>query len=254
MASDGLAMKQALDDRAQALRELAAMKAEHGGGGGGGRLRAAVFGINDGLVSNASLVVGVAAATGRQAVILAGVAGLVAGAFSMGAGEYISVRTQRELFEARIASERRRLREQAAAERHEVAVIFRAKGLAAQDAERVADHVMADPEVALDFMAREELGLNPEDLGSPMGVAISSFLAFSVGAVVPLVPYVVLDGSAALLAALVLAGIALLAVGAATARLSERSLLLGAARSLAVGTMATAVTYVVGRVVGTVVH
>jgi vacuolar iron transporter family protein len=249
------ALPQPSGDRAQAQRELAAMKAEHGGGSGGGRLRAAVFGINDGLVTNASLVVGVAAAaTGRQAVILAGVAGLVAGAFSMGAGEYISVRTQRELFEARIASERRRLREHAAAERHEVAVIFRAKGLAAQDAERVAEHVMADPEVALDLMAREELGLNPEDLGSPTGVAISSFLAFAIGGAAPLLPYIVLDGSAAMLAALVLAGIALVAVGAATARLSERSLLLGALRSLAVGGLATAVTYLVGRVVGTVVR
>ncbi len=180
-------------DRADAVRELAAMKAEHTAGYGGGRLRAAIFGINDGLVTNASLVVGMAAAdTTRQAIILAVVAGLVAGAFSMAAGEYISVRTQRELFESLIAGERRQLKEEPEAERHEAEVIFPANGLPRHDAERVAAHIMANPEVALDMMAREELGLNPDDLGSPSGVAISSFTSFAFGAGVPLVPYVVL--------------------------------------------------------------
>ena len=136
------------------------------------QLRAAVFGANDGLVSNAALVIGVAAAEpGRQMVLLAGIAGLVAGAFSMAAGEYISMRVQREVFESRIALERREIGRAPAAEREEVSVIFQAKGLPQADAERVADHVMADPDVALDLMAREELGLNPDDLGSPWGAA-----------------------------------------------------------------------------------
>ena len=135
-------------------------------------LHAAIFGINDGLVTNASLVVGVAAAEpGRQVVILAGTAGLVAGAFSMAAGEYISMSVQREMFESQIALERRELHDDPEGERAEVAVIFRAKGLPAEDADRIADHVMAQPEVALDLMAREELGLNPDDLGSPWGAA-----------------------------------------------------------------------------------
>src|SRR5690242_17961793 len=182
--------------RREALKKLSQMKEQHGRGTGGGRLRAAIFGINDGLVTNASLVVGVAAADpGRQVVILAGIAGLVAGAFSMAAGEYISMSVQREVFESQIALERRELREEPDHEREEISVMFRAKGLPDSDAERIADHVMSQPEVALDLMAREELGLNPDDLGSPWGAATSSFIAFAVGASVPLLPYIVLGGT-----------------------------------------------------------
>src|SRR5215468_10565377 len=191
--------------RQDAMRELLRMKEHHARSSGGGRLRAAVFGVNDGLVTNASLVVGVAAADpGRHVVILAGIAGLVAGAFSMAAGEFISMSVQRELFEAQIALERKELQEDPEGERHEVAVMFRAKGIDAEDAERIADKVMAQPEVALDLMAREELGLNPDDLGSPWGAAMSSFLAFAAGAVIPLVPYALLSGSAAMLVSLAL--------------------------------------------------
>ena len=138
--------------REQALRDLQQLKEHHSGtASGGGRLRAAIFGINDGLVTNASLVVGVAAAEpGRQVVILAGIAGLVAGAVSMAAGEYISMSVQREVFESEIAREGRELRDSPAAEREEVAVMFRAKGLPDEDAERIADHVMEEPSVALD--------------------------------------------------------------------------------------------------------
>lgn len=240
--------------REQALRQLHQMKEHHTRGTAGGRLRAAIFGMNDGLVTNASLVVGVAAAEpGRQVVVLAGIAGLVAGAFSMAAGEYISMTVQREMFESQIALERRELEEDPEWEHEEVAIIFRAKGLPADDAERIADHVMAQPEVALDLMAREELGLNPDDLGAPWGAASSSFASFALGAVVPLLPYIFLGGAPALIAALVLAGLTILVVGGLTARLSYRSPWFGGARALLIGAVATSVTYVVGRLVGVAV-
>jgi len=241
--------------RAAALRELASMKEHHARGTGGGRLRAAIFGINDGLVTNASLVVGVAAARtdDKGVVVLAGIAGLVAGAFSMAAGEFISMSVQREMFEAQIALERRELIDDPEGERREVAVIFRAKGLPEEDAERIAEHVMAQPDVALDLMAREELGLNPDDLGSPWGAALSSFVAFATGAAIPLLPYIVTGGATALLAALVLAGLVLVSVGGLTARLSQRGVAFGALRALVIGAVATGVTYVVGRLVGVAV-
>jgi VIT1/CCC1 family predicted Fe2+/Mn2+ transporter len=230
------------------------MKEQHSQGTSGGRLRAAIFGINDGLVTNASLVAGVAAAEpGRQVVILAGIAGLVAGAVSMAAGEFISMTVQREMFESQIALERRELEDDPEGERHEVAVIFRAKGLGVDDAERIADSVMDEPEVALDLMAREELGLNPDDLGSPWGAAVSSFVAFACGAAVPLVPYIVLSGLTAMLASLALAGVVMMSVGGLTARLSHRSAVFGALRALLIGALATGVTYVVGRIVGVAV-
>jgi VIT1/CCC1 family predicted Fe2+/Mn2+ transporter len=241
--------------RARAQQELAAMKAEHEDTSRGGRMRAAVFGLNDGLVTNASLVVGVAAAnTGKASVILAGVAGLVAGAVSMAAGEYISVGTQRELFESRLEAERRQLRERPEAERREATIIFRAKGVPAEDAERLADQVMADPEVALDLMAREELGLIPEDLGSPITVALSSFISFSIGAALPLLPFLMLDGTAAMICALILAAAALAALGAITARLSGRSVMRGIMRAVAIGALGTGVTYLIGRAIGSVIQ
>lgn len=230
------------------------MKEHHAQGTAGGRLRAAIFGMNDGLVTNASLVIGVAAAApDRKAVLLAGIAGMVAGAFSMAAGEYISMSVQREMFEAQIALERQELLDDPEGERHEVAVIFRAKGLPVEDAERIADHVMQQPEVALDLMAREELGLNPDDLGSPWGAASSSFLAFALGAVVPLLPFVVSEGGTAMLVSLALAAVVLAVVGGFTARLSQRAPVFGAGRALVIGGIATGVTYVVGRAVGVAV-
>jgi VIT1/CCC1 family predicted Fe2+/Mn2+ transporter len=171
----------------------------------------------------------------------------------MAAGEYISMTVQREMFESQIALERRELEEDPEWEHEEVAIIFRAKGLPVEDAERIADHVMAQPEVALDLMAREELGLNPDDLGSPWGAASSSFVSFALGAVVPLLPYIFLGGASALIAALVLAGLTILVVGALTARLSMRSPWFGGARALLIGAVATSITYVVGRLVGVAV-
>jgi VIT1/CCC1 family predicted Fe2+/Mn2+ transporter len=239
--------------REAARQRLKAMQEEHAStaGASGGRLRAAVFGVNDGLVSNAALVIGVAAAEpGRQMVLLAGIAGLIAGAFSMAAGEYISMRVQREVFEARIALERHEIARMPAAEREEVSVIFQAKGVPPADAERVADHVMADPDVALDLMAREELGLNPDDLGSPSGAGIFSFLAFSAGAIVPILPYLLADGATALLIAVGITALGLFAVGYTTAQLTDRPHLWGGIRMMLIGGVATGVTYLVGRVLG----
>src|SRR5213075_1337887 len=149
----------------------------HRGLGGGGNLRAAVFGVNDGLVSNASLILGIAGANPDPHVVLsAGVAGMAAGAFAMAAGEYVSVRSQRELFEYQIALERAELKEYPDAEAQELALIYKAKGLSGSEAQRVAKKLVSDPEHALDTLAREELGLNPDELGSPWGAAISSLL------------------------------------------------------------------------------
>ncbi len=240
-------------NRARALAELERIRGENVGAPGakGGWLRASVFGINDGLLSNLSLVAGVsAAATDRGFILLAGVAGLVAGAFSMGAGEYVSVRAQREVFESLIARERWLLRHRPDLERQEVAVIYRAKGIPPADAERLADQIMTDPEIALDLMAREELGLDPDQLGSPWGAAIGSFVSFSLGAAVPLVPYLFMNVASALVTALILCGIAVFAVGALTARLSGRPALIGGGRMLLIGALAAAVTYLVGHLVG----
>jgi VIT1/CCC1 family predicted Fe2+/Mn2+ transporter len=236
---------------ARAREELERIKSHHSRSGRGGALRAGVFGINDGLVSNFSLVLGVAAANpGPQFVLLAGVAGLIAGAFSMAAGEYVSMRVQREVFEAQIALERQEIEEQPERERQEVEVILRAQGIPPEDAEPLSEKVMADPEVALDLMARQELGLNPDELGSPWGAAISSFISFSVGALIPILSYVLPVGALALAFSIGLSALALFAVGAATARLSDRPLLWGGFRMLLIGGLAASVTYGIGHLLG----
>jgi vacuolar iron transporter family protein len=217
----------------------------------GGSLRAAVFGANDGLVSNFALIMGVAGGTGDPGVIvLAGVAGLVAGAGSMAAGEWVSVRSQRELFEREIAVERWELAEFPDDERHELELIYEAKGLDADAAQALAAKIMADPEVALDTLAREELGLNPDDLGSPWGAAISSFLAFAAGAIVPLVPFLFAAGPAALVASAVLAAAALATVGALISIFTGRSAWRSALRMVLIGGGAALVTYAIGSLVG----
>ncbi len=157
---------------------------------GGGNLRAAVFGVNDGLISNASLILGVAGANADAAtILLTGVAGLVAGAFSMAAGEYVSVRSQREMYEYQIGLERDELAEYPDEEAHELALIYEARGMGSAEALRMATQIIADPERALDTLAREELGLNPEDLGSPWGAALFSFISFALGSAIPLLPF-----------------------------------------------------------------
>ena len=223
----------------------------HSGLAGGGNLRAAVFGVNDGLISNASLILGVAgAAADHTVIILTGVAGLVAGAFSMAAGEYVSVRSQREMYEYQIGLERDELAEYPEEEAHELALIYEARGIAPDEAQSMARQVITDPERALDTLAREELGLNPEDLGSPWGAALSSFVSFASGSAIPLAPYLLGLGDASLPAAIGLTAVTLFVVGATLSLFTGRSALASGARMLAIGAAAGGVTYCIGRILG----
>lgn len=223
----------------------------HRGLGGGGNLRAAVFGINDGLVSNASLIFGIAGASSdAKTVLLTGIAGLTAGAFAMATGEFVSVRSQRELFEYQIGLERDELAEYPAAEAQELALIYEAKGLSSKEAHRVAKQLVADPEHALDTLAREELGLNPDELGSPWGAALSSLLSFALGAAIPLAPFIGGGGGNALLIAGLLTALALFAVGATLSLFTGRGAFRSGARMLLLGALAACVTFAVGRMFG----
>ncbi len=217
-----------------------------------GSLRAAVFGASDGLVSNTALVMGFAGSGQPQStVLLAGVAGLLAGAFSMAAGEYVSVASQRDIFSRELSMEARELKEKPDEEKRELELIYRAKGLDKEMARQTADRIMADPDVALDTLAREELGLDPGDLGSPVKVAASSFAAFAVGAIFPVIPWLFAGGTTALIISIVLASVALLAVGGTVGRLSGLGITRSALRQFAVGAGAAAVTFILGRLVGT---
>jgi VIT1/CCC1 family predicted Fe2+/Mn2+ transporter len=223
----------------------------HQAGGQSGTFRAAVFGINDGLVSNLSLVMGVAGASpGPRFVLLAGVAGLLAGAFSMAAGEYVSMSAQRELFENQIAIERQELAEDPQGEQRELELIYENKGLPEDAAMKLASRMMADPALALDTHAREELGLDPQSLGSPWGAAMSSFTAFIAGAIIPVAPFLFFSGHKAFMMSLILSGIALLAVGTAVSSFTGRSKWVGALRMLVIGSLAAAITYGIGNLVG----
>ncbi len=225
----------------------------HHGQRGGGALRAAVFGVNDGLISNASLILGVAGAGPEPDIILlSGVAGLLAGAFSMAAGEYVSVRAQREYFEYQIALEREELAEYPMEEVAELAMIYTAKGLPRAEADRLAGQLLGDPDQALDTLAREELGLNPGELGSPWTAALASFLAFSAGALIPLLPYLLLSGELALVGTLGVTGLALFGVGATISLFTGRHALHGGGRMLLIGALAGAATWTIGRALGVV--
>jgi len=223
------------------------------GTGKTGTLRAAIFGVNDGLVSNAALIMGFAGADQpRSVILLAGISGLLAGAFSMAAGEYISMRIQREVLERMLHLEAHELgAEDLSEETAELTQIYRRKGLSDELARRVAEEVMKDPEVALETHAREELGIDPkEGLGSPVGAAASSFGMFAVGAIIPLIPFLFVGGTSGVLISAGLTAIALATVGALTSRLTGRSALVSALRMLAIGGGAAIVTYVIGSLVG----
>jgi VIT1/CCC1 family predicted Fe2+/Mn2+ transporter len=217
-----------------------------------GTLRAAIFGINDGLVSNFSLIMGFAGAgVDKSVILLAGIAGLLAGAFSMGAGEYISMKVQREVYERLIHLEAHELAMEPDEEREELAEIYVRKGIPAELAGRLAESIMADPELALDTHAREELGLDPEQgLGSPWGAAASSFLTFSFGALVPLAPLLFASGVGATVASAIVAGLTLAGVGAAMSILTGKSAFTSGLRQLAVGAIAAAITYGIGSALG----
>lgn len=226
----------------------------HRGGGRAGSIRAAIFGMNDGLVSNLSLILGVAGAQVEQrTVVVTGFAGLLAGAFSMAAGEYTSVASQRDLLARQVEMERREIAEAPEEEAAELALIFKQKGLSTEQASRTAAEILKNPESALDTLVREELGLDPEDLGSPMGAALSSFAMFTVGALVPLLPFLLLSGGAAAITSAALAGIVLAGVGGLVGFLSGTSVVRSAGRMVGLAALAAGVTWLVGRLFGAAV-
>ncbi|MEY2989421.1 MAG: hypothetical protein RLZZ163_337, partial [Actinomycetota bacterium] len=183
-------------------------------------------------------------------VLFAGLAGLLAGAFSMAAGEYVSMASQRDLFKREIDLERRELIEKPEEERLELELIYRAKGLSKEQAKEISTQIMSDPETALDTLAREELGLDPDELGSAWKAAISSFIAFAIGASVVVIPYALLSGLPAFILAIVLALLGMIVVGGTVGWLSGRGIVFSAARQTLWGVGAAAVTYVVGSLVG----
>lgn len=222
----------------------------HHNGPAGNALRAAVFGVNDGLVSNAALIYGVAgAAQEPRLILLTGIAGLLAGACSMAAGEYISVRSQREMYEYQIGLERDELETYPDEEAAELALIYAAKGMPQEEAKRVADTLMKDPERALDTLSREELGLDPNELGSPWQAAIASFTAFTAGAALPLLPFIV-AADEALTLSIALTALGLFAVGASMSLFTGRHAVLSGLRMLGIGGAAGLATYFLGTWLG----
>ncbi len=232
-------------------RDVAARERWHRSGRSG-TLRAVIFGVSDGLVSNLALVMGVAGAAGERGsfILLAGIAGLLAGAFSMAAGEYISMQSQRELFERQIALERAEMEAMPEEEEAEMAALYRAKGFRDDEAKAIAHRLFEDPERALDQLIREELGLDPDELGSPIGAAGGSFVAFAIGAFVPVLPYLLMTGMTAFVVSIGLSVVALFAVGAGVSLLTGRGVLFSGARQVGIGAAAAIVTFVVGSVIG----
>lgn len=223
----------------------------HGTGMAGNNLRAAVFGINDGLVSNASLIMGMAGASSSNSIIiLAGIAGLLAGAFSMAAGEYISVRSQREMFEYQIGLEKKELELYPKEETAELALIYHARGLPKDEAKKVAEILMQNPEHALDTLAREELGINPDEMVSPIGACISSFFSFAIGACIPLAPFLFKDYWETLPVSIGVTCLSLFIVGAILSLFTGRNAIWGGLRMLAIGVSASVITYYIGSLLG----
>ncbi len=222
----------------------------------GGNLRATVFGINDGLLANASLVMGVSGASGASAIVLiTGAAGLLAGALSMAAGEYVSVRSQREMYEYQIALEKAEIAEYPEEEAEELALIYAARGMPLEQARDVCQKLIARPHDALDVLAREELGISVDTLGSPSGAAVASFLSFAVGAAVPLLPFVFgWVGGPAVVAAAVLTAATLFGVGLAISLFTGRHAVRGGLRMVLIGAAAAALTYALGRALGLALH
>ena len=219
---------------------------------GGNTLRAAVLGANDGLVSNLSLVAGVAgAASDTRTLLVTGLAGLVAGACSMAMGEWLSVTSSRELYGAQIAAEQDELQQAPDEEKEELILIYQSKGLPEAQARALAERLMARPDTALDTLAREELGIDPQELGGSAGAAAAvSFGLFALGALFPVAPLLFLDGRAALLAAIASSTLALFAIGAATSLFTGRHPLFAGGRQVAIGLAAAGVTYGIGALIG----
>ena len=233
--------------------ELAQIEGRHRGGSNA--LRAAVLGANDGLVSNLSLIAGVAGANlSSHAVLITGIAGLIAGACSMAMGEWLSVNSARELAQAQIDVEAEELRTFPEEEKEELALIYQAKGLTEHQAKLLSERIFGDKRAALDTLAREELGIDPNELGgSAWTAAVTSFLLFAGGAAMPILPFAVLSGNAAVWAGAVLSGAVMFLIGAATSLFTGRGVLFSGIRQLAVGLAAAAVTYGIGRLIGVAV-
>jgi VIT1/CCC1 family predicted Fe2+/Mn2+ transporter len=232
-------------------RQFASLEGRHSAGGGNA-LRAAVLGANDGLVSNFSLVMGVAgAAFSADALLLTGLAGLLAGACSMALGEWLSVQNARELYQQQIATERDELEAVPDEEVEELVLIYRAKGLDEPRARAMAENIMADKDHALDTLVREELGIDPDDLGgSAWLAAVTSFVVFAIGAFLPVLPFLFLDGRAAVVACALLSAAGLFLIGALVTLFTGRGLLYSGLRQLAFGLGAAAITYALGDLLG----
>jgi VIT1/CCC1 family predicted Fe2+/Mn2+ transporter len=230
---------------------LARLEGRHRGTAGNA-LRAAVLGANDGLVSNLSLVMGIAGATtGERTILLTGLAGLVAGACSMAMGEWLSVASSRELYEKQIATEAAELEQSPEEEKEELALIYQAKGLSEEEARALAGRLLSQKDVALDTLVREELGIDLKKLGgSAWAAAGTSFVLFALGAIFPVAPFFFLGGFTAILASLAFSGLALATVGAGTSLFTGRDVLFSASRQLAIGYAAALVTYGIGRLAG----
>ena len=228
-------------------------RTERGRGGlGGNALRAAVLGANDGLVSNLSLVMGVAGAQLSSATILVtGIAGLLAGALSMAMGEWISVQSSRELYAHQIDVERLEIATMPELETEELVLIYRAKGVPAAEARTLAERIMSDEDTALDAMAREELGIDPDELGGSAAVAaVASFVPFTLGAAVPVLPFVFLSGTAATVTSVAASAGGLFLLGSAISLLTHRGVVRTGMRQLLIGLAAAAITFAIGRLVG----
>ncbi|HTT70335.1 MAG TPA: VIT1/CCC1 family protein [Anaeromyxobacteraceae bacterium] len=236
-------------------RALIASRERWHQGGRAGSIRAAIFGMNDGLLSNLSLILGVAGAgVAPGTVLVTGFAGLLAGSFSMAAGEYTSVASQRDLLARQVALEKREIEAAPEEEAAELALIFKQKGLSTEQASRTASEILKNPDSALDTLVREELGLDPADLGSPLAAASSSFVMFSLGAFIPILPFFLASGSHAAAASAGLALAVLAGVGALVGFLSGTSLWRSVGRMVGLAALAAGVTYGVGRLFGAAIR
>jgi VIT1/CCC1 family predicted Fe2+/Mn2+ transporter len=222
---------------------------------GGNALRAAVLGANDGLCSNLSLVMGVAGATvDHRTILLTGIAGLLAGACSMAMGEWVSVTSARELAEREVRIERSELEESPEEEREELQLIYEAKGLSPREAHEVSSQLIRDPKTALDALAREELGIDPAELGGSAWVAAAtSFFLFAIGAIVPVLPFFFMTGMRATEASVAAGGVGLFAMGAAITLFTGRSVFFSGGRQLLLGFAAAGATFAIGRLIGVAV-
>ena len=238
-------------DGGMAGPELARLEGRHRSAGGNA-LRAAVLGANDGLVSNFSLVMGVAGADlANQTILLTGVAGLLAGAISMALGEWISVQSSRELYQKQIATEREEIEQSPQEETEELALIYQARGLDEAPARQLAQQIMSNRETALQALSRDELGIDPEELGgSAWEAAITSFLLFALGAIIPVIPFLFLSGMTAVAVSALFSAVGLFIIGAAITLFTGRSIWSSGLRQVVFGLAAALVTYLIGRLIG----